>query len=259
VTLTVNAVNDRPMAAPDAVTTPHETPVEINVLVNDTDVDGDVLGITGVAQPTTGTASFDGGRVRFQPVLGFSGTTSFSYTITDGLLTDTGLVTVTVGNPEPTASPSASPASSESPAPSGSFAPTSPPTPTPTAGRNAAPDTTREPTSTSEPAIPRQIDPPAPPVVVITELQPLIQAQLTAGVAPGQDSSFSGFQDLFGGFSGSGFAWAVPAAMLGLPGLLFMVVVAVQVLGAAAWVPAIRRQLGGVGANRRRAQAQRRD
>jgi hypothetical protein len=44
----------------------------------------------------------------------------------------------------------------------------------------------------------------------------------------------------------------MPAAMLGVPGLLFMLAVAGQLLGAAAWVPAIRRMLAGVGVRRRR-------
>ncbi len=59
------------------------------------------------------------------------------------------------------------------------------------------------------------------------------------------------FAGLFGGFGGS-FAWAMPAAMLGVPGLLFMLAIAGQLLGAAAWVPAIRRMLAGVGVRRRR-------
>ncbi|WP_457747899.1 Ig-like domain-containing protein, partial [Sulfurimonas sp.] len=39
----VNAVNDNPVANPDTATTDEDTPVTINVLGNDTDVDGDTL------------------------------------------------------------------------------------------------------------------------------------------------------------------------------------------------------------------------
>jgi hypothetical protein len=38
--------------------------------------------------------------------------------------------------------------------------------------------------------------------------------------------------------------WAVPAATLGLPGLLVMIFVALQAVGALAWMPAVRRLRG---------------
>jgi hypothetical protein len=57
-------------------------------------------------------------------------------------------------------------------------------------------------------------------------------------------------EDLFGSLGGR-FGWAVPAAVLGVPGLLFMLAVVGQVFGAAAWVPAIRRLLAGIGVRRR--------
>jgi hypothetical protein len=44
----------------------------------------------------------------------------------------------------------------------------------------------------------------------------------------------------------------MPAAMLGVPGLLFMVAVAGQLIGAAAWVPTIKRMLAGVGVRQRK-------
>jgi hypothetical protein len=59
------------------------------------------------------------------------------------------------------------------------------------------------------------------------------------------------FAGLFGGFDAS-FAWAMPAAMLGVPGLLFMLAVAGQLIGAAAWIPTIKRMFAGVGVRRRR-------
>ena len=37
--------------------------------------------------------------------------------------------------------------------------------------------------------------------------------------------------------------WSVPAAALGVPGLLLLVVVALQSIGAAAWLPIARRWL----------------
>jgi hypothetical protein len=42
-------------------------------------------------------------------------------------------------------------------------------------------------------------------------------------------------------------AWSYPALVLGVPGLLLIVAVIAQAAGALAWVPIVRRTLGGVG------------
>jgi hypothetical protein len=44
-----------------------------------------------------------------------------------------------------------------------------------------------------------------------------------------------------------GFSWQVPALVLSVPGLLVVVAVFLQVVGGLAWVPVIRRRLGGNG------------
>ena len=44
-----------------------------------------------------------------------------------------------------------------------------------------------------------------------------------------------------------GFAWQVPALALSVPGLIVVVAVCLQVLGGLAWLPLIRRRLGGFG------------
>ncbi len=38
--------------------------------------------------------------------------------------------------------------------------------------------------------------------------------------------------------------WAVPAATIGVPGLLILIWVALQAVGALAWIPAVRRLRG---------------
>ena len=81
-------------------------------------------------------------------------------------------------------------------------------------------------------------------------LQPLAAPQVTTSSFGSDDGAFD-FAGLFGGFGGN-FAWAMPAAMLGVPGLLFMLAVGGQLLGAAAWVPTIKRMLAGVGVRRRK-------
>jgi hypothetical protein len=44
---------------------------------------------------------------------------------------------------------------------------------------------------------------------------------------------------------GSDFQWVVPGLVLTFPGLLIVLVVALQAIGALAWVPIARRRLGG--------------
>jgi hypothetical protein len=43
------------------------------------------------------------------------------------------------------------------------------------------------------------------------------------------------------------FAWAVPGALLAAPGLLLIVVILAQSMGALAWLPIVRRKIGGFG------------
>lgn len=97
VTVTVAPVNDAPIAQDDAQSTAEEQPVTVDVLSNDVDPDGDSLRVQAVHQPTNGTAANDGGSVMYSPSAGFSGTDSFTYTISDGQGgTDTARVTVIV-------------------------------------------------------------------------------------------------------------------------------------------------------------------
>jgi VCBS repeat-containing protein len=102
VSLSVNAVNDAPVATDDAVNAAFQTPLAIPVatlLGNDADVDNPVLTITGVGGAVNGTVSLVAGVVTFTPNAGFSGAAGFTYTVSDGALTDTGAVAVTVAPP----------------------------------------------------------------------------------------------------------------------------------------------------------------
>lgn len=85
--LTVNSQNDSPVANPKTVQTSTSTVVTIDVLTNDTDIDGDNLSIKSgsVTQPTHGTTTFIGdGDIKYIPTDGFIGTDSFEYTVQDG-------------------------------------------------------------------------------------------------------------------------------------------------------------------------------
>jgi hypothetical protein len=97
VTVTVTPVNDPPAAGDDAASTAEDTAVGVDVLSNDSDVDGDPLTVDAVTQGANGTVATDGATVTYTPDPDWSGTDSFAYTVTDGVLSDTATVTVAVG------------------------------------------------------------------------------------------------------------------------------------------------------------------
>ena len=105
VTITVTPVDDAPAAVDDIATTARDTAVDINVTANDTDPDsGASLSVTSVTSPSNGTAVITSGStttVTYTPNVGYTGTDSFDYTLSDGTGTgtDTGTATVTVGTP----------------------------------------------------------------------------------------------------------------------------------------------------------------
>lgn len=93
IVVTVNPVNDAPVAADDAAQTAQGTAVNIAVLDNDIDVDGDVL---TVIDTTGGNAVIEADQsVTYTPIAGFTGNDTFDYTLSDpdGL---TAIATVTV-------------------------------------------------------------------------------------------------------------------------------------------------------------------
>ncbi len=100
VTITVTAVNDAPTAVDDSAITKEDTAVDINVVANDTDVEGDTLSVTTITTtPGNGTAAIVVGSttvVTYTPNSGYTGTDSFKYTLSDGNATATGMVNVTV-------------------------------------------------------------------------------------------------------------------------------------------------------------------
>ena len=91
-------MNDPPVADDDTGTTDEDTPVTIDVLSNDSDVDGDSLSVVGTTDPSNGSIVDHGdGTVTYTPDPNFHGIDSFTYTISDGNGgTDTATVTITV-------------------------------------------------------------------------------------------------------------------------------------------------------------------
>ncbi|EAQ11253.1 Hint domain-containing protein [Maritimibacter alkaliphilus HTCC2654] len=100
VTINVGAVQDDPDAENDVELTDENTPVDIDVLANDSDPDGDTLNVLSYGQGTNGTVTGGGtGPLTYTPNSGFTGVDTFTYTITDGNGgQDTATVTVVVGD-----------------------------------------------------------------------------------------------------------------------------------------------------------------
>lgn len=116
VTILINEVNDPPIAVDDQAETLEETPVTIAVLANDTDLETGTVFLESFSNPSQqgGSVARDENgtpflssddRLIYTPPSNFSGTDTFSYTISDGTAQDSAIVTVTVEpvNDPPTA------------------------------------------------------------------------------------------------------------------------------------------------------------
>ncbi|KDM92850.1 Ig-like domain-containing protein [Photobacterium galatheae] len=101
VTMTVQAVNDAPVANNDQSTTQEDTAVDISVIANDSDLDGtlDLNSIQVQTPPQFGQLlDLGNGSLRYTPDANQSGDDSFTYTIDDneGSVSNTATVSVTV-------------------------------------------------------------------------------------------------------------------------------------------------------------------
>ena len=78
--------NTPPTSSDDAVSTEENTPVTTpNVLLNDSDADGDTLVVSDFSQPANGTVVSHGDATfTYTPNDGFNGADSFTYTVSDG-------------------------------------------------------------------------------------------------------------------------------------------------------------------------------
>ena len=159
-------INRAPVAANDAYTVDCAAPIPFNVLVNDTDPDGDALTITSVTTPGKGTAVISNGRIVYTPSSTTCGgtTDTFSYTVSDGKGgTATATVAVTINNtlPPPPPPPAPTPPAPPAPTPPAPPAPTPPAPPAPTPPAPPAPTPPAPPAPT--PPAPPAPTPPAPP------------------------------------------------------------------------------------------------
>jgi hypothetical protein len=98
VDVTVNPVNDAPVASNDSATTNEDTAVIVSPLTNDTDADGDTLTVSTFTQGTNGSVTDSGnGTLTYTPSDDYNGSDSFNYTVSDGNgETDTAAVSITI-------------------------------------------------------------------------------------------------------------------------------------------------------------------
>lgn len=100
VTVNIAPVNDAPVAWSDVAATESGKTVTVDVTANDSDVDGDLLSLSGLGAPVNGSAAIVDGRLEYTPTPTFVGEETLSYTVTDGHGGQAeGLVTITVTVP----------------------------------------------------------------------------------------------------------------------------------------------------------------
>ena len=95
------AVNNPPVARNDEVVLLQKSAIEIAVLSNDFDPDGDALSITAFTDGSKGTVSLNAdGTLTYLPGKRFKTSDSFGYTVTDGEATASATVRVTLEEAE---------------------------------------------------------------------------------------------------------------------------------------------------------------
>ena len=102
--LTVNAVNDAPVAGNDSYSTNEDTLLTVmapGVLTNDTDADGNPLTAAVVANPSHGTLTLSSnGSFTYTPATNYNGPDSFTYRTNDGTInSNIAAVSITVSAP----------------------------------------------------------------------------------------------------------------------------------------------------------------
>ena len=99
VSITVTAVNDAPVAVTAAVTT--EEDMDYSGLVSAFDIDNDPLTYSLLTEPSHGTVAItdsSAGTYTYSPKVNYNGSDSFTFTSSDGTLSDTAKVSITVNS-----------------------------------------------------------------------------------------------------------------------------------------------------------------
>ncbi|HEX9998022.1 MAG TPA: Ig-like domain-containing protein [Abditibacterium sp.] len=103
-TLTISPVNDAPDAISATISATEDTPKAFRIPVRD--LDSDILTYSIVTPPTQGTFSGTAPDLTYTPNAHYNGTDSFTFTVSDGALSDTATATFSIAsvNDAPTAS-----------------------------------------------------------------------------------------------------------------------------------------------------------
>jgi hypothetical protein len=266
----IDVVDVKPVALDDAYVSVGGAPLRISppgVLANDLDADGDLLTAALVAGPSHGSATLNSnGGLRYTPDAGFDGVDSVTYRAWDGAAwsgTATVALTVLLPTPKPTPKPTPTPIATLAPTPTPDPTPTpiDEPTPTPTAAATPTPTPTATPFGGGGGGTG-----PGPigfgggpgggggaggggpqgggPVPVSSPGEPTYAIGPSAAVDP------IGVVSVGTGGLGD-YDWAVPAAVLSVPGFLLILFVLGQAAAGLVWVPLARRRLRGLGTGER--------
>lgn len=178
--------------------------------------------------------------------------------------------------PVPTPIPTPVPTPKPTPTPAATATPKPPPTPAPTARPTPNPGSTSPPVVTPAPSPDGSVVPSGTPgesapasITPGPSSEPSRPASGPASPAPGGGGFEVGsggggagelpvngldgaVMALLDGLPGGLLAWVYPAFALTVPGLLLILAVGAQALGALAWLPLVRRRLGGFGFRRGR-------
>jgi hypothetical protein len=269
-----------PVALADGYTTTYEHALvraRPGVLGNDLDADGDGLVASLGSAPRHGSLDLSAdGSFTYRPDDGFSGIDTFTYAASDGQAASLpALVTLTVGPapPSPTPTPKPTPKSTPAPTPTPSVIvlPSLPPLPTlppilPTPTPRPTPASSPTPAPSSAPsARPSALTSaggagmttgggtttgpggtatgPADPVARDGATTALPAPDTSGGGATGANGPLASIDVPILGTLSIPTDWVVPGLVLAVPGMLLIIAVIAQALGAVVWLPLIRRSL----------------
>jgi hypothetical protein len=104
--VTINITNTTPTAMGQSLSVGHDQVLNINLLANANDADGDTLQANIVSPPTHGVTEISSdGTYNYYSDAGWTGSDSFTFNVTDGIATSsTATINLSVGNTAPTAS-----------------------------------------------------------------------------------------------------------------------------------------------------------